>query len=231
MDYSTPSFPVLHHLPEFAQTHVYWVGDAIQPSHSLSSPSPSAFNLSHHEGPFKWVSSLHQVATVLELQHQSFQWIFRADLLQNGLVGSACSPRDSQESYSTPQFKASILWHSAFFMVQLSHLYMTAGKTIALTIWFFVSKLMSLLFNILSTFIIAFLPRSKRLLISWLLSPSAVILEPKKIKCHCFHFLPFYLPWSDGIRCHDANFLNLFLMLSFKPDFPLSSFTFMLHRS
>ena len=88
--------------------------------------------------------------------------------------------------------KASILQHSAFIIVQLSHLYMTTGKTIALTRWTFVSKLMSLLFNTLSRFVIAFLPRSKHLLISWLQSPSAVILEPKKMKvCHCF---PIYLP-------------------------------------
>ena len=78
--------------------------------------------------------------------------------------------------------KASILWHSAFFMVQLSHPYMITGKTIALTRWTFVGKVMSLLFNMLSSLVITFLPRSKHLLISWLQSPSAVILEPKKIK-------------------------------------------------
>ena len=86
-----------------------------------------------------------------------------------------------------PSSKASVLWHSAFFMVQLSHPYMTTGKTIALTIWTFVGKVMSLLFNILSRFVITFLPRSKRLLISWLQSPSAVILEPPKIKSDTFH--------------------------------------------
>ena len=90
--------------------------------------------------------------------------------------------------------KASILRHSAFFIVQLSHSHMTAGKTIALTTWTFVSKVMSLLFNTLSMFVIAFLPRSKRLLISWLQSPSAVILEPKKIVYHCFYCFPIYLP-------------------------------------
>ena len=78
--------------------------------------------------------------------------------------------------------QASILWHSAFFMVQFSHPYMTTGKTIALTRWTFVSKIMSLLFNMLSRLVITFLPRSRRLLISWLQSPSAVILEPQKIK-------------------------------------------------
>ena len=81
MDCSTPGFPVLHHLLELAQTHVHWLGDAIQSSHLLSSPSPHAFNLSHHQGLFQWVSSLHQMVEVLELQHQSFQWIFRVDFL------------------------------------------------------------------------------------------------------------------------------------------------------
>ena len=90
--------------------------------------------------------------------------------------------------------KASILWHSAFFMGQLSQLYMTAGKAIALTRWTFVGKVMSLLFNMLSRLVIAFLPRSKHLFISWLQSPFAVILEPKKIVCHCFHCFPIYLP-------------------------------------
>ena len=90
--------------------------------------------------------------------------------------------------------KASILQHSAFFTVQLSHLYMTTGKTIALTRQTFVGKVMSLLFNILSNLVINFLPKSKRLLISWLQSPSAVILELKKIVCHCFHCFCIYLP-------------------------------------
>ena len=83
MDYSMPSFPVLHYLPEFAQTHIHWVGDAIQPCHPLSSPSSAAFNLSQHQGLFQWVNSSHQVAKVLEfqLQHWSFQWIFRIDFL------------------------------------------------------------------------------------------------------------------------------------------------------
>ena len=93
--------------PEFTQTHVHWVGDAIQPSHPLWSTSPLAFNLSQHPGLFKRVSSSRMVAKVLEfqLQHQSFQWIFRSDFLYDGLVGSPCSPRDSQESSPTPPFK------------------------------------------------------------------------------------------------------------------------------
>ena len=108
MNRSRPGLPVHHQLPEFAQTYVHRVGDAIQPSHPLLSPSPPALNLSQHQGLFQWVSSSHQVAKVLEfqLQHQSFQWIFRTDFLWDGLVGSPCSPRDSQESSPTPQFKS-----------------------------------------------------------------------------------------------------------------------------
>ena len=126
---------------------------------------------------------MHEVAKVLEfqLQHHSLQNP-RADLLSNGLVGSPRSPRDSQESSPTPQFKTSILRLSAFFTVQLSHPYMTTGKTIALTRQTFVGKVMSLLLNMLSGLVITFLPRSERLLISWLQLPSAVILKPRKIK-------------------------------------------------
>ena len=85
MNHSMPGLSVHHQLPELAKTHVYWVGDAIQPSHPLLSPSPTALNLSQHQGLFQWVSSLHQVAKILEfqLQHQSFQWILRADFLQD----------------------------------------------------------------------------------------------------------------------------------------------------
>ena len=106
--------------------------------------------------------------------------------------------------------KGSVLWCSAFFIVQLSHRYMTTGKTIALTRWTFVDKVMSLLFNKLSRLVITFFPRSKHLLISWLKSLSAVILEPPKNKVwHCFHCFPIYFPWSDGTRCHDLRFLNV----------------------
>ena len=105
--------------------------------------------------------------------------------------------------------KASIIWHSAFFTVQLSHLYKTTGKTIALSRRTFVGKVMSLLFNMLSRLAKTFLPRSKHLLISWIQSPSSVILEPSKIKSASFHCFPIYLPWSDGARCHDLSFLNV----------------------
>ena len=140
MNCSTPRLSVHHQLPEFTQTHVHWVGEAIQLSHPLS--SPSALNLSQHQGLFQWVSSSHQVAKVLELQlqHQSFQWILRTDFLWDGLVWLPCSPRNSQESPPTPQFK------SINFLV-LSFLYgptLTSvhdyWKTIALTRWTFVGK-------------------------------------------------------------------------------------------
>ena len=99
--------PVHQQLPESTQTHVHWLSDAIKPSHPLSSPSLPAVNISQHQGLFRWISSSHHVAKVLEFQfqYQSFQWIFRTDFLQDGLVGSPCSPRDYQESSPTPQFK------------------------------------------------------------------------------------------------------------------------------
>ena len=105
--------------------------------------------------------------------------------------------------------KTSILWHSAFFTVQHLHPYKTTGKTIALIRWTFVGKVVSLLFDMLSRLVITCLPRSNHLLILWLQSPFAVILEPKKIKvCHCFHCFPIYLPWSDETRCCDLDGLR-----------------------
>ena len=106
--------------------------------------------------------------------------------------------------------KASLFQHSAFFIVQLSHPYMTTGKTIALTKQTFVGKVMSLLFNMLSRSVIVFLPRSTHLLISWLQSRSVAILEPQKNKVsHCLHCFPIYLTWSDGTGCHELSFLNV----------------------
>ena len=107
-DCSKPGLPFLPHLLELTQTHVHWVGDAIQPSHPLSSPSPPALNLSQHQGLFRWVRFSHQVAKVLEfqLQHQSFQQVLRIDFLHDWLVWTPCSPRDLQESSPTPQFKS-----------------------------------------------------------------------------------------------------------------------------
>ena len=148
---SLPTLHVHHQLPKLTQTHVHWVGDAIQPSRPLSSPSPPTFNLSQHQGLFQWVGSLHQVAKVLEfqLQHQSFQYSglisFRMDWLD--LLAVQGTLKDLLQHHSS---KASILWHSAFFIVQLSHPYMTIGKPIPLIRWIFVGKVTSLLFNMLS---------------------------------------------------------------------------------
>ena len=125
---------------------------------SLSSPSP-AFNLSRHQGLFQWVSSLHQVAKVLELQHQIFQWIFRTDFRIDWLDLLAVQGT-LKSLFQHHSSKASILQCFAFSMVQLSHPYMIIGKTIALTRWTFVGKVMFLLFNMLCRLVIAFLPRS-----------------------------------------------------------------------
>ena len=122
MDCSTPGFPVLHHLPELAQTHVHRIANAIQTSHPLLSPSPPAFNLSQHQGLFYWIGSSHQVANALEFQHQSFQWIFRTDFLSidcfDFFVVQGTLKSLLQQHHCS---KASVLWLPAFFMVQLSH--------------------------------------------------------------------------------------------------------------
>ena len=165
MNCSMPPFPVLHDLLEFAQTHVYWVDDAIQPSHPLSLASPLALNLSQHQGLFQWVGSLHQVPKVLEFSFSispsseySGLIFFRIDWFDLFAVQGTLKSFLQHHS-----LKASILWCSVFFMVQHSHPYMTTGKTIALTTQIFVSKAMSLLFNTLSSFIVVFLSRSKHL--------------------------------------------------------------------
>ena len=198
--------------------------DAIQPSHLLSPSSPLALNLYQNQGLFQWFCSSHQVAKVLELQfqYQSFQWIFRVDFLKNWLFWSPYSPRDCQESLQHHTLKASSFWCSAFLMVQLSHPYMTTRKTITLIIGTFVSKVMPLLFNMLSRFVIAFLPRSNHLLISKLQAPSAVILECKKIKSvMASTFSPFV---CQEVMGPGAKIL-VFWMLTFKSSFSLSSFT------
>ena len=166
MDCSTPGFPVHHQLPEPTQTHVHRVSDAIQPSHPLWSPSPPSFNLSQHQGLLHWVSSLHHVARVLEFQLQSISpsseysglISFRMDWLD--LLAVQRTLKSLLQHHSS---KASIHWHWAFFIVQLSHRYMTTRKIISLTRRTFVGKVMSLLCNMLSRLVITFLPRSKRL--------------------------------------------------------------------
>ena len=177
MNQSTPGLPVHHQLPEFTQTHVHRVSNAIQPSHTLSSPSPPSPNPSQHQSLFQRLNSSHEVAKALEIQleHQSFQRTPRIDLLQNGLVRSPCSPRESQESFPTPQFKSIIslalsFLHSPTFTSIHDH-----WKNHSLD-W------MDLCWqNNVSAFeysiwlVITFLPRRKRLFISWLQSPSLVI--------------------------------------------------------
>ena len=142
MDCSTPGFPVLHHLPEFAQSHVRWVSDVIQPPHPLSPPS-LALNLSQHQGLLQWVSCSRQEPKVSELQHQYFQWIFRLIYFRSDWFDLPVVQRTLKSLLQNYSLKESILWRSAFFMIQLSHPYTTTGKTIALTRWTFVSKVMS----------------------------------------------------------------------------------------
>ena len=225
MNRSTPGLPVHHQFPEFTQTHVHRVGDVIQPSHPLSSPFPPALNPSQHQGLFQWVNSSHEMAKVLEFQrqHQSFQWtrwtdLFRMDGLD--LLAVQGTLKSLLQHHSS---KASIFRRSAFFIVQLSHPYMTTGKTIALTRWTFADKVMSLLFNVLSGLVITFLPRSKRLFISWLQLPSAVILEPRKIKSVTVSSVSPSICYE--VMGPDAM-IFVFWMLSFKLTFSLSSFTF-----
>ena len=181
---STPGLPVHHKLLEFTQTRVHRVADAIQPSHPLSSPSPPAPNPSQHQSLFhestlctRWPKYWSFSFSISPFKEHPGLISFRIDLLDLLAVQGTLK---SLLQHHGP--KASILRHSAFFTVQLSHPYMTTGKTIALTRRTFVSKVMSLLLNMLSSLVITFLPRSKHLLISCLQSTSAVILKPQKIK-------------------------------------------------
>ena len=228
MNCSMPGLPVHHQLPEFTQTHVHLVCDAIQPSHPLSSPSPPAPNPSQHQGFFQWVKSSHEVAKVLE-----FRFSISPSNEHPGVISFRMVWLDLLEVQETLKSllqhhssKASILRRSAFFTVQLSHPYMTTGKTIALTRQTFVGKVMSLLLNMLSRLVISFLPRSKCLLISWLQSPSAVILEPPKESLTLFPLFPHLFPiaksqtrlsnWTELKGCAGYLLLKMFLKPSYK---------------
>ena len=179
-------------IPEFAQTHVHWVSDAIQLFHPLLSPSPPAFNLSHVR-VFSDESVLHISCpeywnfsfNISPCNEYSGLISFRMNWLD--LLAVQGTLRSLLQNHSS---KTSVLQHSVFFTVQLSQLYVTTGKTSALTVLTFGGRVMSLLFNTLSRFVIAFLPKSKHLWISWLQSPSTVILEPKKRKYVCAFTLP-----------------------------------------
>ena len=208
MDCSTPGFPVHQQLLEFTQTHVRGVGDAIQTSHSLLSPSPPAFNLSQHQGLFSEL-----VPHVRWPKYWSFSFNISPSNEHPGLIAFRMDWLDLLAVQGTLKTllqhhssKASVLWCSAFFIVQLSHPYMTTAKTMVLTRQTFVSKLMSLLFNILSRLVIAFLPRNKCLVISQLQSPSAMILEPKKIKSATVSTL------SPSI-CHEVMGLDTMILV------------------
>ena len=212
MNCSMPGFPVLHYLLEFAQTHVHWVSDAIQPSHPLLPASPLAPSIKVFSNgllcirwPEFWSFSISPSSEYSGLISFRIDWL---DLLAvQGTLKSLLQHHSS---------KASILWNSAFFMVQVSHPYMTTGKTIAFTVWTFVCKAMSLFFNTLSRVYIGFFPGSKHLLILWLQLPLAVILEPKKMKSDTVS------TFSPSI-CHEVTGLNaiifVFWMLNFKPAF------------
>ena len=155
--------------------------------------------------PVSWLFTSGDQSTVTSSNEYSGLISFRIDWFD--LLDAQGTRKGLLQQHSS---KVSILRSSAFFMVQSSHPYMTTGKTVALTSWTFVDKVMSLLFNMLSRCVIAFLRRSKHLLISWLQSPSPVIFGmPQNKACHCFHCFPIYLSWSNGIRCRDLCFLNV----------------------
>ena len=193
MDRSTPAFPVHQLLPELTQTHVHPVYDAIyhliicRPFFLPPSIFPGIRVLSYESVlRFRWSKYWTFSFSISPSNKHSWLISFRMDWLD--LQGTLKSLFQSHSS------KASIIWRSAFFMVQFSPPYMTTGKTIALIGKVFVGQIMSLFLNMLSRLLIVFLPRSSYLLISWLQSPSAVILEPMKIVCHCFYCFPIYLP-------------------------------------
>ena len=196
MECRTLGFPVHHQLPELAQTHVI---EVVMSSNYLILCCPLLFLPSIV--PRIRVSSNKLVLRIRWPMYWSFSFSISPSNEYSGLISFRIDwlaflevQGTSKSLLQCPNLKASILQCSAFFMVQLSHSYTTTGKTTALTKWTFVSKVMSLLFNMLSRLFIAFLPRSKRLLNSWLQSPSAVILEPPKIKSLSFHCVPNYLP-------------------------------------
>ena len=210
MDSRIPGLPVHRQLPEFTQTHVHW---AVMPSNHLILCCPlllpsifpsirvfSTESVLRMGWPKYWWFSFS-----LSLSHEYSGLIsFRIDWFD--LLAVQGTLKSLLQHHSS---KASILQCSAFFRAQHSHPYMTTGITITLTIWTVVGKVMSLLFNMLSRLVITFLAKSKSLLISWLQSPCAVILEPRKIKSATVSTVSHLLPWSDGTICHDLSFLNV----------------------
>ena len=211
MDCSMPGFLVLHYLPEFAQTHVHWVNDTVQPSHPLSPFSAPAFSLFQHQGLFQWLSSSHQVVKVLSFSispsnEYSGLISFRNDWLDL-LADQGLSRVFSSTTIWKHQFFGTV---PSLFIVQLSHPHMITGKTIALIIWIFFGKVMPLLFNTLSSFVIALLPRSKYLLISLLQSPSAVILEPKILNPNYKVLAYTNVKWNSAVMSFSMLLLSHF---------------------
>ena len=211
MDYTTPGYRVLHYLPGFAQIHIHWVGDAISSSTTLffylqSFPASEFFPMSRPFTSGGQSTGASASASVLPMNSQgwfSLGWTGLISLQYKGL----------SRVFSSPQFKSiNSLALSLLYGPTHICLYMTTGKPITLTIQTFVSKLMSLLFNTLSRFVIAFLPRSMHLLISWLQPPSTVILEPKKIKSV-----------TDSIfspsNCHEVMGLDAMILDFFNTEF------------
>ena len=214
MNCSTPGLPVDHQLLEFTQNSCpssRWCHPAISSSvvpfssHLQSFPTSVSFQMNQFFISGGQSIGVSASASVLPMNTQDWSISFRMDWLD--LLAVQGTLRRLLQHHSS---NTSILQHSAFFIVQLSHPYRTAGKTIALSRQTFVGKVMSLLFNMLSKLVITLFPRSKCFLISGPQSPSALTLEPPQNKVrysfHCFHI---YLPWSDGTRCHDLSFLNV----------------------
>ena len=210
MECSTPGLPIPHHLLKFAQVHVHCIGDAIQPSHPLM---PLLFQ------PLLFPSirefSNDSSVCIIWAKYWSFSFSIRPSCEDAGLISLKNDWFDLLAVQGTLRsllqhhsLKTSILWHFTFFIVQVSQLYVTTGKIIALTIWTFFSRVVSLLFNILSRFVIALLPRSKRLLISWLGPSSTVILEPKERKSVTMSTFPPSI-------CHEVMGLDATILVFF----------------
>ena len=211
MDYSTPGFPVRHHLPVLAQITFM---ESVMPSNHLILWHPLLFlpsiflsiRVFSNESVLRirWSKYWSFSFSISPSNEYSGLIFFRMDWLDllavQGILKSLLQHHSS---------KASILWRSAFFMVQFSHLCMTTGKTIAVITQILVGKVMSLLFNMLSWLVIAFHPRSKSLHFMAAVTICSDFGAPQNKVCHCFHCFPMYLPWSDGTRCHDLSFLNV----------------------
>ena len=208
---SMPGFPGLHTLLEFAQIHVHWVGDAIQLSHPVMpfSSCPLSFSASESFPVSQLFTSGGQS---IGASASAFQWILRVDLFYNWLVWSPCSPRDTQESSPAPQFVSISSLALRLYGPPLTSVH-DYWENHSFNYTDLVSKVMSLLFNMLSTSVIAFLPRGKLLLFVVALTICSDFGDQENKVCHCFYLLsPICLPWSDGTRFHDLSFFECCLL-------------------